>query len=375
MTYLGENVPKLGFGLMRLPMTGDSIDVEQVKVMVDRFLGAGFTYFDTAYGYNDGESETAAKAAIVDRHPRESFQLVTKLPAWLAGSAEEAKRMFWTSLERTGAGYFDFYLLHNLGDTRTKAFDDFGIWDFARELKEKGLIRHLGFSMHDKAEALDAVLTKHPEAEFVQLQINYADWESVTVQSRRCFEVARAHGKPVVIMEPVKGGMLANPPAPVADTLRRANPKASFASWALRFAASLPGLVTVLSGMSDMAQMEDNIATMTNFRPLDDGERAVVEQARVLLEAIPTVPCTACRYCVKGCPKDIPIPDIFSALNSFTVFEMFAPAKRSYWFATRSGATASTCIECGQCKAVCPQHIAVVEELKKAAAVFDEKTE
>ena len=215
MAYLGENIPKLGFGLMRLPMKGDQIDVEQVKEMADLFLDGGFTYFDTAYGYAEGKSEEAAKAAIVDRHPRDKFQLATKLPAWSGTkTADDAKQMFWTSLKRTGAEYFDFYLLHNIGQTRTKSFDNFGIWDYALELKEKGLVRHVGFSFHDKADLLDEILTKHPEMEFVQLQINYGDWESGTVQSRKCYETARKHNKPVVIMEPVKGGMLADLLAP-----------------------------------------------------------------------------------------------------------------------------------------------------------------
>ena len=219
--YLGENISKLGFGLMRLPMKGEAVDIEQTKQMVDMFMDAGFYYFDTAYGYGNGASEAAIKEALVDRYPRDSFMLATKLPAWAgAKNAQEAKQMFYTSLERTGAGYFDFYLLHNLGESRTRFFDDYDIWNFLEERKKEGLIRHLGFSFHDKADVLEAILTAHPEMEFVQLQINYADWEAPEIESRKCYETARKHGKPVIIMEPVKGGNLANLPEKAADVLK-----------------------------------------------------------------------------------------------------------------------------------------------------------
>ena len=283
---LGENIPKLGFGLMRLPMIGEEVDIEQTKEMVDLFMQAGFTYFDTAYGYLGGKSEEAVKTAIVDRYPRDSFTIATKLPAWAgAKTAEEAKEMFFTSLRRTGAGYFDFYLLHNLGGERTTKFDEYGIWEFVQEQKAKGLIKHLGFSMHDSAEALDKVLTEHPEVEFVQLQINYADWDSTSVQSRLCYETARRHGKPVVIMEPVKGGSLANLPESVAKVFKAAEPDSSIASWALRYAASLDGLVTVLSGMSTVDQMKDNLSVMKGFTKLNDQQMAVIEEAKKALAA------------------------------------------------------------------------------------------
>ena len=369
---LGENTPKLGFGLMRLPMIGDEVDIEQTKKMVDLFLAAGFTYFDTAYGYLGGKSEEAVKTAIVDRYPRESFTLATKLPAWAgAKTAEEAKEMFYTSLRRTGAGYFDFYLLHNLGGDRTKVFDDFGIWDFVHEQKEKGLIKHLGFSMHDSAEALDKVLTEHPEVEFVQLQINYADWDSDSVQSRLCYETARGHGKPVVIMESVKGGSLANLPESAAHFFKEAEPDMSVASWALRFAASLDGLITVLSGMSTVEQMEDNLKVMKDFHKLTPGQLAVIDKAKEALAAIPTIPCTNCQYCMKGCPQGVKIPAIFSAVNAYKTYNHLAGAKGSYNFATRDGGKASECIACGQCESVCPQHIEIIDELKKAAELFE----
>ena len=372
MAYLGENIPKLGFGLMRLPMIGDEVDIEQTKQMVDMFLEKGFTYFDTAYGYLNGKSEAAIKKALVERYPRESYQLATKLPAWAGPkTAEEAQQMLFTSLERTGAGYFDFYLLHNLGDTRTQSFDDFGIWDFLAEQKQKGLIKHLGFSMHDTAEKLDEILTRHPEMEFVQLQINYADWESSTVQSRKCFEVARKHGKPVIIMEPVKGGALANLPESVAKVFAETGSTASQSSWAVRFAASLPGLVTVLSGMSNVEQMADNLSYMEHFQPLSAEEQQVIARAQAALAAIPSIPCTSCKYCVKGCPMSINIPGVFKAMNNQLVYGNRAGALGNFAFATRSGGKPSQCIGCGQCEGACPQHIGIISELQRAVEMLE----
>lgn len=370
LNYLGKDIPKLGFGLMRLPMSGEEIDVEKTKQMVDEFLAAGFIYFDTAYGYHNGKSEVAAKAALVDRYPRESFRLATKLPAWAAKTAEEARDMLTTSLRRTGAGYFDFYLLHNLGDERTEAFDKFGIWDYVREQKEKGLLRHLGFSFHDKADVLDELLTSHPEMEFVQLQVNYADWDDPLVESRKCMEVARKHLKPVVIMEPVKGGSLANLPDSISRIFLEADPAVSLPSWAIRFAASQPGVITVLSGMSDIGQMRDNIKTMRDFKPLGDKELSTVEKARAALKAIPSIPCTGCQYCVKDCPMNIAIPGIFRALNNHLIYGNEKGARGNYAFETREGGVAGKCIACGQCESVCPQHIGVIEALKQAAEYF-----
>ena len=372
MSYLGENIPKLGFGLMRLPMIEKEVDIEQTKQMVDMFLEKGFTYFDTAYGYIGGKSEEAIKVALVDRYPRDSFQLATKLPAWAgANTEEEAKQMFYTSLKRTGAGYFDFYLLHNLGDSRTESFDKFHIWDFAQELKAQGLVKHVGFSMHDTADKLDAVLTAHPEVEFVQLQINYADWEDGSVQSRACFEVCKKHNKPVIIMEPVKGGSLANLPEAVDKVFKEADPEASNSSWALRYAASLDNLITVLSGMSNIAQMEDNLKTMADFKPLTEDEYKVIDKAVETLKALPHIPCTGCQYCVKGCPMEINIPGIFTAMNTKFLFNNEAGAKNSYGWNTNKGGKASACIECGQCETACPQHIEIISELKRAVEMCE----
>ncbi len=370
MGYLGEEIKKLGFGLMRLPHKDGEIDITRVKEMVDLFMAQGFTYFDTAFTYSAGKSEAAVKAALVDRYPRESFQLATKMPAYLRDSAQAAQAMFWTSLERTGAGYFDYYLMHNLGAERSKAFDDYGIWDFLAQQKEAGRIRHVGFSFHDKADVLDKILTAHPETEFVQLQINYADWEDETIQSRACYETARRHGKPVIIMEPVKGGALAGLPEQAAEVFKQADPGASVASWALRFAASLEGLIAVLSGMSDLAQMRDNLQTMENFRPVDARERTIYERVVEILKSRPNVPCTACRYCVDDCPQNINIPGAFEAMNMELVFNNAAGARHTYGWIMGDGARACDCIGCGQCESVCPQHIEIISQLRQAAEMF-----
>ena len=373
MAYLGENIPKLGFGLMRLPRVAENvIDREETKKMIDKFIAAGGTYFDTAYGYQNGDSECATKECLVDRYPRESFYLATKLPAWAgAKTAEEARQMFYTSLERTGAGYFDFYLLHNLGAGRTKYFDDYGMWDFVKELKEKGLVKHIGFSMHDTADALEEILKAHPEMEFVQLQINYADWEDEKIQSRRCYEVARKYGKPVVIMEPVKGGTLALLPDRIGGPFKQARPEESCSSWAIRFAASLEGIITVLSGMSTLEQVEDNLKTMENFEPLTEAEYGIIAQVADNIDKAEKIPCTGCEYCVKGCPQNIRIPGVFGAMNKYYVFENKATAKGDYGWATMGAGKASDCIGCGACEAVCPQELKIVELLKTCAEVLE----
>lgn len=374
MTYTGGNIPKLGFGFMRLPVIeGDesaTIDIEQVKRMVDVFMGAGFTYFDTARGYHGGKSEAALKRALIERYPRESFQVATKLPAWMAADAEEARSMFETSLVESGAGYFDFYLLHNLGESRSALFEDYGLWDFAREQKDAGLIRNLGFSFHDKADEFERILEAHPDVDFVQLQINYADWDSESIESRKCYEIARSRGLPVVVMEPIKGGSLVKLPESVAAILNEADPGASLASWALRFAASLPGIVTVLSGMSTLDQAKQNVEIMKHFAPLDEGERAAVDRAREALAKLPVIPCTDCRYCLKGCPEGVRIPVALASLNILIAFADEYRAQENYdWNA--EGGEASKCIECGACEDVCPQHIAIIDELKKAAEAFE----
>lgn len=366
--YLGQNIKKLGFGLMRLPKNGEAIDVEQVKAMVDKFLAAGFTYFDTAWAY--AGSEDAIRQALVERYPRESFQLATKNAAWInCKSREDAIKQFETSLEQTGAGYFDFYLLHNLGEPRTKAFDDYDMWSFIAEKKAEGKIRHIGFSFHSTPEALEELLIKHPEIEFVQLQINYADWENPEVKSRECYEMVRKYGKSLVIMEPVKGGLLAEPPEAVAKIFREAEPDSSYASWGIRFAAGLPGLITVLSGMSSLEQMEDNISYMQNFTALDEHQQETVKRAMDAMAKIPLIPCTSCNYCAKVCPNDIGISGTFAAMNMLKLYNNLPSAKaREQWLVSGHGHTnASECAKCGECEEACPQHIHIREELEKAA--------
>lgn len=367
---------KLGFGLMRLPKKGVRTDIKQTKQMVDRFLAAGCTYFDTAFIYPG--SEPAAKKALVDRYPRESYTLATKLNAGIPGLTEGmAKKQFETSLSRTGAGYIDYYLLHALSENNEGKYTKFGLWDYVAGLREKGLVKHMGFSFHGGPRLLDQLLHDHPEVEFVQLQINYADWENPKVQSRANYEVARKHNKPIVIMEPVKGGKLADPPKEVKALMNEAAPGASPSSWAIRFAASLDGVMTVLSRMSNLAQMDDNLSFMTDFTPLSADERAVLFKAQELLGRSSVIQCTACRYCVEGCPKQIPIPEIFAAMNLRLGEGKTEEAVKAYdeavqgRGAARGAGLASDCIACGQCENACPQHIPVIEKLKDCAAALE----
>lgn len=374
MDYLGRDIKKLGFGLMRLPRKDGKIDIEQTKQMADMFISKGFTYFDTAYVYGEnGESEKAMREAVVERYPREMLQLASKLPVWCCKTKEDMQKVFETSLERTGAQYFDFYLQHSLDREKLKKLDELGAWEFVSELKKQGYVKHMGFSFHDTAEVLDEILTKHPEQEFVQLQINYNDWESDTVQSRKCYETARKHGKPVIIMEPVRGGSLAVLTPEIQNIFKEVNPGMSVASWAIRFAASLDGIITVLSGMSCVEQMRDNISYMEEFKPLGEEERKAVEKAAEILRSTPTVPCTGCKYCVDGCPMKISIPDIFSAYNKLKVYGNKEFTKKQYDETTAGKGKASDCIQCGQCESVCPQHINIIETLKEASEAFDKE--
>ncbi|MBO4887152.1 MAG: aldo/keto reductase [Firmicutes bacterium] len=368
--YLGKDTFKLGFGLMRLPKNQDgSTDIPQVCEMVDQFIAAGGTYFDTAYVYDMGRSEEAFKKAVVDRYPRDRFTLCTKINAWEQCTDEAScKQQFYTSLERTGAGYFDYYLLHGLMPNNYTKFDDYHIWDFVKEQRDKGLIRHWGFSFHASPELLDELLTKHPDVDFIQLQINYVDWEDEGIAARRCYEVARKHGKPITVMEPIKGGALADPIPSVKEIFKKAAPELSPASWAIRYVASLDGIITVLSGMSNLAQMEDNLSYMKDFKPLSDAEQQVIEEAKAAIAAVDSIKCTGCRYCVEGCPMSIPIPDVFSARNQQLMYNNTTGAKRMYGWRTNGKGKASDCIQCGQCEGACPQHLPIIELLQSCAA-------
>ena len=371
---------KLGFGLMRLPLSDPKeqsrVDLEQVCAMADTFLDRGFTYFDTAYVYHKGESERVAKEAIVKRHDRNSFTLATKMPIFNFKSGDGPEKLdayFAEQLEKCGVDYFDYYLLHSLDAGSYETVQRLDAFGWGMKEKAAGRIKRLGFSFHDKAEVLDRILTDHPEAEFVQLQINYLDWEDERVQSRKCYETARRHGKEVVIMEPVKGGKLANLPEEAAALLRQAHPDWSPASWAIRFAASLEGVLVVLSGMSNQEQMEDNSAYMQDFQPLNAQETGLLEQAAKILSALPAIPCTACRYCVDGCPVSIPIPEYFALYNEdqLNLREGRPVDRGAYQKLAANGALASACVGCKQCEHACPQHLNVTGWLERAAKTYE----
>ena len=365
---LNQNVFKLGFGLMRLPQNADgSLNVEETSLMVDKFLEAGGTYFDTAFAYSG--SEECIRKALVERYPRDRYTLATKLIVMGdAMTAESAKQEFYTSLERTGAGYFDFYLLHAFQRTNYQKYEEFGLWDFVKEQKEKGLIKNMGFSFHADPELLEELLTKHPEVDFVQLQINYADWENPGVNSRENLEICRRHGKPVVVMEPVKGGILADPIPAVKAILDRDNTGLSYAGWAIRFVASQEGVFVVLSGMSNISQMEDNLSFMRDFKPLDEHETALIQEAQEALDQDKSIPCTACHYCTKGCPMNIPIPEIFTVENRKAGSPLFR-TQREYNIVTQGRGRASDCIACGQCEGACPQHLPIISLLEQCRSM------
>ncbi|MHB1316136.1 MAG: aldo/keto reductase [Christensenellales bacterium] len=367
----GNKKGLLGFGLMRLPVLGSETDLEQVKKMVDHFLSKGFNYFDTAYVYGNGKSEEIARRAIVERYPRDSFLLADKLPIWEVHQKSDLQRIFDTSLQRCGVTYFDYYLLHNVGSERARQYEEYDAWSFLFELKRKGLAKNVGFSFHDTAALLDQVLTQHPEVDFVQLQINYGDWEDPIVQSRLCYETARRHHKPVIVMEPVKGGSLVSVPPEAASLLQAENPAMSPAAWALKFAASLDGVFRVLSGMSSLDQMMENTLHFTDFKPLTQSEKSTLEKVRNILKELPTIPCTMCKYCLDGCPQAIPIPLIFKVYNSYVLYNNMTLAQRGYNWETRNGQTASTCLQCGACEHSCPQHIAIIKSLQSASELFD----
>ena len=373
-----QNAKKLGFGLMRLPLTdpnnGASVDVELLKTMVDAFLEKGFTYFDTAWMYCGFQSECAIREALVKRHPRDSYTLADKLHAGFLKTKEDRERIFQEQLRKTGVDYFDYYLLHDVGTDHYKTYQELDCFRWLEEKKAQGLARHIGFSYHDNAELLDRVLTEHPEVEFVQLQLNYLDWDSEGVQSRKCYETAVKHGKPVIVMEPVKGGTLARVPESVEKMFREARPEMSSPSWAIRFAASLEHVMVVLSGMSNMEQLLDNTDYMADFQPLSAQEQALVKKAVDAINSTIAIPCTGCSYCTEGCPQRIAIPKYFSLYNADLQEikeKSWRPQGEYYTRLTMNFGKASDCLECGQCEQVCPQHLPIIRHLKDVAARFE----
>ena len=373
--YVGKEILKLGFGLMRLPTlpggTDKDVDLETVKKMVDIYMERGFTYFDTAFVYHGGESEVMAREAIVKRYQRDKFQLTTKMPLWNVKKIADYEEIFKTQLERAGVDYFDYYLLHGIGGDRLDMIEETGGWEFLKLIKERGQAKHIGFSFHSPASDLEKILSKHPEVEVVQLQINYVDWESDDVQSRLCYETAMKYNTSVIIMEPIRGGSLAGMSPDIQKLFTDYNPDASVASWALRFCASLDNIVTILSGMTTVEQVEDNTKTMMNLKPLSDEERKVIDKVIKALSEVPTIPCTGCKYCVNDCPQNIMIPAIIESLNEYKKYRSLPNVKRRYEMITGRGGKASSCIDCKSCEDHCPQHIKITEVLKEAAELFE----
>lgn len=366
-----RNIKKLGFGAMRLPLMNpedkSSIDYEELTKMVDLFMQAGFTYFDTAYMYHNEQSESALKKALVERYDRDSYIFADKMPLVIVKSADEYPVYFDRQLERTGVGYFDYYLMHNMGKDRYQKTKEFNGFDFAMRKKAEGKIKNLGFSFHDDAETLDEILSEHPEVDFVQLQINYLDWENKIIQSRKCYETALRHKKPVIVMEPVKGGTLAALPPDAQQLLEQYKPGASAASYALRFAAGLDNVMMVLSGMSDMTQVSENIKTMNDPQPLNEKEMELLAGIVEIINKRTTIPCTSCGYCMEVCPKNIAISGLFGVYNNYKINGNFSNMYHDR--ITFGKGRASDCIRCKKCVKNCPQHIEIPEHLHDIAVM------
>ncbi len=366
-----ENIKKnFGFGCMRLPMNGEEVDIAAFSHMVDAFLERGFNYFDTAHGYVSGKSEAAIKQSLVSRYPRDSYILTDKLSGSYFKSQADIRPLFEKQLEACGVSYFDFYLMHAQSADIFAHYKRCQAYETALELKEEGKIRHFGISFHDKAAVLEQILTEYPQIEVVQIQFNYMDYEDPSVESRKCYEVCRKHGKPVIVMEPVKGGNLVNLPNEAKGILTTLE-GGSLASYAIRFAAGFEGIMMVLSGMSNVEQMEDNLSFMKDFKPLTETEMEAVQKVTKAIKAQNLIPCTACRYCTDGCPRKIQIPDLFACLNAKNVFHDWNADYYYHQVHTMENATASACIQCGKCEAACPQHLQIRKLLKDVSKEFD----
>lgn len=361
---------KLGFGCMRLPMNGNEVDYKELDKMVDAFMANGFNYFDTAHGYVDTKSEIAVRECLTKRYPRESYVLTDKLTNVYFNRQEDIIPFFESQLHACGVDYFDFYLMHAQSKEIFSHFKKCRAYETALELKEKGKIKHFGISFHDTADVLDTILTEYPQIEVVQIQLNYVDYDDPAIQSRECLRVCNKHGKPVIVMEPVKGGNLVNIPDNAKIYLDELG-GGSYASYAIRFAAGCEGVLMVLSGMSNMEQMTDNISYMKDFKPLNDKELKAVNSVCAVFKGMNLIPCTACRYCIDGCPKKISIPDLFACLNTKNIYHDW---NADYYYNevhTKSGGKASECIKCGKCEKICPQHLSIRELLTNVAKEFE----